>query len=122
MRFAGSKIQSFMDGGMDSQMLADYGLRTRSQEREAATNADAITAMGGMRGLQAIGEANYAAETTAAQGAAASQMALADGISTATNAIAGGFTNMPSTSSVPKKPASGYHLDLSGRMPHSFGT
>lgn len=97
MRFAGSKIQSFMDGGMDSQMLADYGIKTRSQEREAATNADATVAMGGLQGLQSIGEANYAAQATAAQGQAAGQMAIGDGIGSLASGIAGGFINRPSS-------------------------
>ena len=97
MRFAGSKIQSFMDGGMDSQMLADYGIKTRSQEREAATNADATVAIGGLQGIQAIGEANYAADAAVAQGQAAGQMAIGDGIGSLASGIAGGFINRPSS-------------------------
>lgn len=93
MRFAGAKLQSYMHGGMDSQMLADYGIKTRSQEREAATNADATVAMGGLQGVQAISEANYAAEATRAEGQAAGQMAMADGLGSLASGIAGGFIN-----------------------------
>jgi hypothetical protein len=98
MRFAGSKLNSFMsDGGMDSQMLADYGIRTRSQEREAASMADATVAMGGLQGAQAVASAGYEAAALEAQGQAAGQMAIGGGIGSLASGIAGGFINKPSS-------------------------
>ena len=122
MRFAGSKLQNFMDGGMDSQMIADYGIKTKSQEREAATIADATVAMGGLQGVQAVASANYAADAAIAQGQAAGQAAIGQGLGSLASGIAGGFTSGVSTPSVSKKPLSGYRLNLGGQMPHSFGT
>ena len=75
--------------------------------------ADATVAMGGLQGVQAVEEGKAMAEQIKAQGAAAGQMGIADGIGSLASGIAGGFMNRSSVSpSV--TPKIGYGFSNSG--------
>ena len=97
MRFAASpQMRAFMqDGGMDVNMLADIGIRGRSNNRMSAMKAEADVAGAGIQSLAAIRKAEAEAEATRAQGQAAGQMAMADGIGSLASGIGGGLLSMP---------------------------
>ena len=98
MRFAGSQLNSFMLG-QNPDLVPKQGIENKSYERQAATMSDATVAMGGMQGAQAVGEAEHMASAIRAEGAAAGQMAMADGIGSLASGIAGGFMARPAPSS-----------------------
>lgn len=107
MRFAASpQMRAFMqDGGMDVNMLADIGIRGRSNNRLSAMKAEADVAGAGIQSMAAIRKAEAEAEATRAQGQAAGQMAMAEGIGSLASGIGGGLLNMPTGGGFAPSPA-----------------
>ena len=97
MRFAASpQMRAFMqDGGMDVNMLADIGIRGRSNNKMSAMKAEADVAGAGLESMAAIRQAKAEAEAMKAQGQAEGQMAMAEGIGSLASGIGGGLLKLP---------------------------
>jgi membrane protein involved in colicin uptake len=110
MRFAGasSALQSLFGDKQSPKYdeLANIGIEGRSQERNAATSADAQAEMADINADATVKAAKFGAQAIAAQGAAAGQSAMFGGLSSGIGSIAGGIgSRMSAPTGVPRASA-----------------
>ena len=91
MRFAGTELSNYLGGTMDYSGLGKVSQEGRSLERRANMTGDALIGNAGNQSLSKIKQAEYGAEAIVAEGAAAGQSAMFDGIAKGIGGLAGGF-------------------------------